>query len=322
MLKECLLKRYSIIKDGEETDPVNVIERAVDLHALIVLGSSGYQKCLKYLWLGWFGQDAGNPTTFVEYPDRDNTDYWAHFDPSRMRTPVYQNFCQIFFSLLYLILYTVVISTVNRSGNLDAAEWFLYIMTLAFICDEVTKLWKVGIHYLEFWTVFNLTLYTIIAVSFFLRLAGLLHSSSESDETRQRLNELSYNFLAFSGPMFWMRMMLYLDSVRFFGAMFVVLRVMMKESLIFFALLFFVTMGFFQAFSGMAQADANDYENATQDIVQGMANTIMQSPEFSIFEDFAFPFGIVLYYMFNFIVMTGILGTCRSFGHHLRSSFG
>lgn len=40
-----LLKRYSIMVDGEATPPVNVIEKAVDLHALRVIGSSGYQVC-------------------------------------------------------------------------------------------------------------------------------------------------------------------------------------------------------------------------------------------------------------------------------------
>ncbi|GKZ35952.1 hypothetical protein AbraIFM66950_006789 [Aspergillus brasiliensis] len=222
-----------------------------------------------------------------------------------MRTPLYQNICQIFFSLVYLGLYTQVINTVNPTGDLDAVEGILYVMTLAFICDEVSKLWKVGWHYLDFWNAFNSTLYAILAVSFFLRVAALAHSQSVHDAERQSLNELSYNFLAFAGPMFWMRMMLYLDSFRFFGAMFVVLRVMMKESLIFFALLFVVLAGFFQAFIGMAQVD--DDTPIVRGIVQGMANSVMQSPEFSTFEDFAFPFGIILYYVFNFVVMTILL---------------
>lgn len=55
--------------------------------------------------------------------------------------------------------------------------------------------------------------------------------------------------------MFWMRLLLYLDSIRFFGAMLVVLKVMMKESLIFFALLFFILIGFLQGFVGMDAAD-------------------------------------------------------------------
>jgi hypothetical protein len=41
LLQDVLLKRYSIIVDGEETAAANAIERAVDLHALQVIGSSG-----------------------------------------------------------------------------------------------------------------------------------------------------------------------------------------------------------------------------------------------------------------------------------------
>jgi hypothetical protein len=206
--------------------------------------------------------------------------------------------------LIYLAVYTAVINTVNPTGDLDIAEGVLYGMTLAFVADEFVKFWKVGWNYLEFWNAFNSTLYTILVVSLVLRFVALAHSPSTQDEQRQLYNQLSYNFLAFAGPMFWMRMMLYLDTFRFFGAMFVVLRVMMKESLIFFALLFVVMAGFFQAFIGMAQVDAD--VPVHRNILQGMVNSIMQSPEFDTFQEFAFPFGIILYYVFNFIVMTGM----------------
>lgn len=304
LLVHILLKRYSIFQDGEETAPANVIERAVDLHALRVIGSSGYQKCIKYLWNGWLCQQEGNPTNFVPYQDRDSTEFSVHFHPDRMRAPIYQSACQILFSLVYLALYTQIINTVNPTGDLDVVEGILYIMTLAFISDEATKLWKIGRSYFDFWNAFNSTLYSILAVSFFLRVAALAHSPSAGDEKRQELNQLSYNFLAFAGPMFWMRMMLYLDTFRFFGAMFVVLRVMMKESLIFFALLFVVLVGFFQAFTGMAQVD--DGPLGTKSIIIAMANSIMQSPEFGMFEDFAFPFGIILYYFYTFIILTSM----------------
>ncbi|KAJ5760448.1 ATPase P-type K/Mg/Cd/Cu/Zn/Na/Ca/Na/H-transporter [Penicillium odoratum] len=305
LLKNVLLKRYSIFSDGFESDPVNVIERSVDLHALIIIGSSGYQKCIQYLWRGWICQEEGNPTNFVEYDQKANTSYWVHFHPDRMRTPLYQNVCQIAFSLVYLAVYTAVINTVNPTGDIDMAEVVLYVMTLAFLCDEIAKFWKVGWNYLEFWNAFNSTLYALLVISFVLRIVALAHSSSSSDAERQMFNGLSYNFLAFAGPMFWMRMMLYLDSFKFFGAMFVVLRVMMKESLIFFALLFVVLAGFFQAFIGMAQVD--DDIPITRLIIQGMANTIMQSPEFETFQDFAFPFGIILYYVFSFVIMIVLL---------------
>jgi hypothetical protein len=105
--------------------------------------------------------------------------------------------------------------------------------------------------------------------------------------------------------MFWMRLLLYLDTIRFFGAMMVVLKVMMKESLIFFALLLVILIGFLQAFIGMDNADSN--ADATIFIVQAMANAVMQSPEFSGFDNFAHPFGLILYYIFTFLIMVVLL---------------
>lgn len=105
--------------------------------------------------------------------------------------------------------------------------------------------------------------------------------------------------------MFWMRLLLYLDSIRFFGAMLVVLKVMMKESLIFFALLIVIIVGFLQAFIGMDNADSN--ADATVFILQAMANAVMQSPDFSGFDNFAHPFGLILYYIFTFLIMVILL---------------
>ncbi|CRG86141.1 Calcium channel YVC1 [Talaromyces islandicus] len=305
LMKEALLKRYSILRKGEETVPMNVVERAVDMHALRVLGSSGYQKCIKYLWRGWLVQDDDDPSRFIEYEDKDNTNYWTHLNPDRMRVPMYQNVLLIFFSLLYLGIYTAVINSVNPTGDIDVAEGFLYTMTLSYLLDELNKIMKIGRYYIGFWNVFNFTLYTLLAISFVLRMVALAHSSNAADTQRQHFNQLSYDFLAFAAPMFWMRLLLFLDTYRFFGAMLVVLKVMMKESIIFFALLFVVLVGFLQAFIGM---DNTDFDvPVTGKIIQGMANTIMQSPNFEDFEGFAPPFGIILYYIFNFVVMTILL---------------
>jgi hypothetical protein len=105
--------------------------------------------------------------------------------------------------------------------------------------------------------------------------------------------------------MFWMRLLLYLDSIRFFGAMLVVLKVMMKESLIFFALLIVIVIGFLQAFIGMDAADLDIKE--TSFILKQMANALMQSPEFDHWDHFASPFGIILYYIFTFLIMVVLL---------------
>ncbi|KZF23335.1 hypothetical protein L228DRAFT_219586 [Xylona heveae TC161] len=305
LLQDVLLRRYSILVNGKESLAANVVERAVDLHALRVIGSSGYQKCIKYLWKGWLVQDENDPSTFIDYVQKANTSYWAHFDPDRMRAPIYQNSLQIFFSLAYLGLYTGAINTINRTGDLDLVEGLLYAFTLGFICDEIAKFWKVGRYYIGFWNVFNSTLYVLLTISFVTRMVALGYPLHDHDGRREHFNELSYNFLAFSAPMFWMRILLYLDTFRFFGAMLVVLKVMMKESIIFFALLAVLIVGFLQGFIAMDDIDDNNI--VTSFILQSMANSIMQSPDFSGFHNFAPPFGIILYYIFTFVVMVVLL---------------
>lgn len=303
LLQDMLLKKYSIIIKGQETEPANAIERAVDLHCLRVIGSSGYQKCISYLWKGWLVQDDSTPSRFVPWEQKASTRYKDHLDPDRMRAPQYQNAVQIFFHILYLALYTAAINTINNTGDLDIVEGILYLFTAGFLCDELSKFWKVGRYYLGFWNAFNLTLYALLTTSFIIRMIALSHPVHT--DPRIHFNILSYNFLAFSAPMFWMRLLLYLDTFRFFGAMLVVLKVMMKESLIFFALLLIVCVGFLQAFIGMDQVDDNT--KVTSFIVQAMANSVMQSPDFGGFENFAPPFGIVLYYIFTFVVMVVLL---------------
>lgn len=287
LFEEVLLKRYSTLIDGEPTTPANAVEKAVDLHAVTVIGSSGYQKCINYLWRGWVVQDDEDPSRFVPYENKTNTSYWAHLDPDRMRVPKYQNWVQIATSLIFLGLYTGAINTINPSGDLDVVEGLLYLFTLGFICDEANKFWKVGRFYVSFWNMFNSTLYALLTVSFVLRMVALGHPiSDEKDTRREYLNKMSYDFLAFTAPMFWMRLLLYLDTFRFFGAMLVVLKVMMRESLIFFMLLLVVMIGFFQAFIGLDIAD-DQLANDTVFVFQAMLNAVMQSPEFEGFDNFS-----------------------------------
>lgn len=302
-MKSLLLRRYATVADGKLTNFANVIEKAVDLHALRVIGSSGYQRTMHYLWRGWLVQDNEDPSIFVGYKERANINYWAHVSPDRLRAPIYQNIIQVIFSLVYLGLFSAAINKINRRGDLDTVEGMLYVFTLGFICDEVSNFWKIGRYHLGFWNIFNLALYSLLTTSLILRFIAFGHSFDTGGQ-REKFNELSYNFLAFSAPMFWIRLLLFLDSFRFFGTMLVVLKDMMKESIIFFALLIFLVIGFLQAFVGLDAVD--NYPDTTPFILQTMANAIMQSPDFSGFDSFAPPFGIILYYIFTFVV-TAIL---------------
>lgn len=300
-----LLKRYAMIVNGEQTNVANAIERAVDLHALRVIASSGYQKTVQYLWKGWLFQAQDDHTRFVDYEEKANANYIVHVDPHRMGAPIYQNATQVIFSLGYLGLHTGAINTVNPTGNFDIIKGLLYIFTFAFLWDEIAKFWKVGKYYIGFWTIFNVLLYTVLTISLVLRFIALSYPLDDFDGQHTKFNELSYNLLAFSAPMFWIRLLPFLDTFRFFGVMLVVLKAMMKNSFIFFALLIVVIAGFLQAFISMSNAD--NRAGTTTFILQAMANAVMQSPDFSRFDAFAPPFGIILYYIFTFIVMIILL---------------
>ncbi|KAK9445829.1 potassium ion channel Yvc1 [Metarhizium brunneum] len=304
LLYSVLLHRYSYIANGIPTPPVNVIEKAVDLHSVRVIGSSGYQKCIHYLWRGWLVQDENDPSVFVDYKDKDNPNFFVHMDPERMRAPRNQNAAQLLFSVIYLLLYTIAVNSINASGILDGAEVALYLFTLGYICDEIMKFYKAGYHILGFWNAFNGVLYSFLTVSLVLRVIGL--AAAPDSQYREHYNKLSYNMLSFVAPMFWCRLMLYLDSFRFFGAMLVVLKVMMKESVIFFALLIIIIIGFLQAFIGLDLTDDN-VANDVLFIIESMTKAILQSPEFEGFEGFGPPWGIILYYCFTFVVMIILL---------------
>ena len=299
-MHEILLRRYSIISGGQPTPPVNVIEKAVDLHTIQVISSSGYQKCINHLWKGWLVQDENDASVFVEYRDKDNPSFFVHMDPDRMRAPMHQNAAQMLLSIIYLILYTAAINSVNPTGRFDATEIAMYIFTLGYICDELLKLYKAGYYILGFWNVFNGLLYSFLMASFILRIMGL--TLPNDDGNRSHYSTQSYNLLSFIAPMFWSRLLLYLDSFRFFGAMLVVLKVMMKESVIFFALLIIIIVGFLQAFIGLDLTD-DDVAGDVLFIAESMIKAVLQAPEFDGFENFGPPYGIILYYCFTFLVM-------------------
>ncbi|KAH7171461.1 hypothetical protein EDB81DRAFT_198381 [Dactylonectria macrodidyma] len=304
LMHHILLRRYSFLINSGPSAPVNVIEMAVDLHAVRVIGSSGYQKCILYLWRGWLVQDENDPSVFVDYKDKDNRSFIVHMDPDRMRAPRYQNAAQVAFSLIYLGLYTAAINSVNPTGILDGAEIALYFFTFAYVADELVKFYKAGYHILGFWNAVNGTLYSFLTVSLIFRIIGLTYTHNE--DAHKYYNRLSYNLLSFIAPLFWGRLLLYLDSFRFFGAMLVVLKVMMKESVIFFALLVILIIGFLQAFIGLDITE----DNVASDvwfITESMLKAIMQSPEFEGFESFAHPWGLILYYCFTFVVMIVLL---------------
>lgn len=113
LFQDMLLKRFSILKNGQESPPSNAIEKAVDNHATRIIGSSGFQKCIQYLWKGWVVHDPDDPVQFTSYKHIASKSFWVHFDHDRVRAPKYQNMFQVMVSVLYLILYTAAVNTVS-----------------------------------------------------------------------------------------------------------------------------------------------------------------------------------------------------------------
>ncbi|KAH3670611.1 hypothetical protein OGAPHI_001126 [Ogataea philodendri] len=297
-----LCNRYSINLHDEDTEPENALELAVDTHATIIISSGGYQRCLKWIWRGWIVQSSSDSSNYVLFKGTSYTDFFKHFDPDRIKTPFYQNILEIVFSVLYLVLYTYIINTDTTTAHLGAVEVVYYLFTLGFAIDELIKLYHVGYFYVQFSNAFNDALYMIVIASMSVRIGAI---SSQSLDTRDQFNVISYRLLSLAAPFMWSRLLLYLDVLQFCGTMIVVVKKMIRESFIFFFLLFIITIGFLQAFIGLDQADGK--RELTSFLTTTMVQTVLGGPDFGAIERFAYPYGAILYYAYTFIVVLVLL---------------
>ncbi|EMG47213.1 YVC1 Calcium channel YVC1 [Candida maltosa Xu316] len=293
-----LCHRYTIYINGADATPTSALELAVDMHSTIVIGSSGYQRCIKWLWRGWIIQSSSDPHSYVLYKGISSQSIRTHFDPARIKTPLYQNILEIFLSIIYLTIFTIVINTHSSNiEKLDIFEIVLYLFTLGYILDEFIKFYHVGYYYLGFWNVFNDTMYTIVAIAIGFRLASI---NARDELSTIRYDEISYRILACASPLMWSRLLLFLDAYKFVGAMIVVLKVMMKESILFFVLLFVVIIGFLQGFIGLDSSDGKN--EATQRILISLVKAVIGGSSFDDMGKLVPPYASVLYYVYSFML--------------------
>lgn len=296
-----LLRRYVINENDCDSDPLNAIELAVDQHSTIVISSSGFQRCLRWLWRGWIIQDRSNPMQYVPENNVASNSFTLHFNPDRVRTPRYQNILELFFSVVYVVLYTIVVNGKWSKGvqPVSGIEIIFYIYTFGFIADQCTKFYKSGLVYFSFWNAFNDSMYIIITLSIIFRL--LSASSIPEDDTKVELwDKYSFRMMSCAAPLVWSRLLLYLESQRFVGVLLVVLKHMMQESIVFFFLLLLVMIGFLQGFLGLDSSDGE--RDITKPILTNLIITIMSSGSFDVFEKLAPPYAAILYYAYSFIV--------------------
>lgn len=303
VLADMLCQQYSIWVHGKNSRPLNALELAVDLHSTVVISSAGYQRCMKWLWRGWIMRsdlDRENSKRQYEfYKSIADTRVASHFDSDRIRVPKYQTWIELFVSTMYLLLYTVAVNAASPDEPMRAYEVALYILTVGFVADEVIKVYKVGGLYLGFWNILNDTLYTLVTIAFILRCWAL--AQPEGSTAREQNDTSAYDILSCAAPLVWGRMLLYLDSLLFFGSMLSVLKELMAQSLIFFVLLVVVGVGFLQAFIGLDTADGA--RDVTIQVSRVMVHTLLTAPEFEWMDSFAPPYGEVLYYIFVFLVL-------------------
>jgi hypothetical protein len=82
--------------------------------------------------------------------------------------------------------------------------------------------------------------------------------------------------------------------------MIIVLKEMIKEAGVFFLLLLVIVAGFLQAFFGLDSADGA--VTVMDNVLNTMTQALLQAPNFDMYEEISPPFGILLFYLFNFIV--------------------
>ncbi|KAL6944311.1 hypothetical protein ACO0RG_001047 [Hanseniaspora osmophila] len=306
LLINMLCRRYVINENDVDQEPLSALELASDTHALVVIGSSGFQRCQKFLWRGWIIQNRQDPMQYVLAHDFiTNTKFWAHFNPERLKCPMYQNALQLFFSVIYLILYTIMVNSKNSSAvqPIDFVEGAFYTFTIGFIFEEMVKWYHVGSYYLNFWNIFNNSTYVLVIISMIVRCISINHLFNIHDP--RAIDTLSYRILACASPMIWSRIIFFLDAEKFMGTMLIVVKQMMKESLIFFVLLIFIMIGFLQGLLALDSADGSS--DITGPIVGNLLLTILGESSFKMFEEFAYPYSAILYYSYCFIIAVILL---------------
>lgn len=292
-----LCHRFSICVNDKDTTPLNVMELAVDMHSTTIIGSSGYQRCIKWLWRGWIIQSDKDPYSYELYREAASQKIGCHFKPARIKTPYYQNILEIVFSIIYLLLFTIVLNTHQLpTETIDGFEIVFYLFTVGLVVDELTKFYHVGYFYLGFWNVFNDVMYLLIIVSVGFRFFSL----TKSNPVKEQYDEISFRILSMVSPFMWSRLLLYLDAKKFVGAMIVVVKTMMKESILFFVLLFVIIIGFLQGFLGLDAADGKS--EATKAILISLTRAVVGESSFDDVATLIPPYASILYYVYSFVV--------------------
>ncbi|KAJ7284134.1 calcium activated cation channel [Mycena rebaudengoi] len=295
--------------DGDRSDLSSALEMAIDSHCTIFLSSSEAQDVVNSLWRGDIIQrnNEDHDIDYVHYSDlRPSNSFFGHFNPSRLSVPRYQNIFHIVVWLLFLLVYSQAVrqplEQFEVSPNLDKWEYILYTLALAFLFEDITRLYKllkfVTYKAYNFWMMVSFVTDGILFTAFVLRIAGIVHSS---EEQTANLRLKSFQTLSFAAPLMWMKIITIFDGYKYIGTMQICVARMLQESSIFFALLSVLAVGFGQGLYALDAADGKVESSAT--IINVLVQALLQAPNYEKFS--ANPTGLSLYYLWG--VATGIV---------------
>ncbi|KAJ2156160.1 hypothetical protein GGF46_005379, partial [Coemansia sp. RSA 552] len=179
-------------------------------------------------------------------PTCTKLDAWLADALAPLRLPAFENFMVMVHAFFFLALYTVV--SLQRQASLTVEEAVLHICALAYIADEIRQCRENGlaVYFKSVWNVLDVSIYTVFAAFFCLRLRSLYTGSPDD------LDE-AYDVLALNASMLWPRLFAVLDQFEFFGTIIIQVRRIISGTSLFFALLLVMTVGFFQTFYALSQ---------------------------------------------------------------------
>ncbi|KAL7421162.1 Calcium channel yvc1 [Cryptotrichosporon argae] len=296
--------------DGDISAPISALETAIDQHCTIFLASTESQYVIDSLWRGDWVQ-RNNDDDDIDYVPYDphHAGKWWFLDPDRMAVPRYQTAFRIVVWLVFLFVYSQTVHSpvdaVNPEHQLDEWEWLLYIMTFSFLLEEAVKVFKTirlatkPLSTIGFWTVVNFATDSLLLSAFTLRVIGLSLDPMENKRA-QDLQFTSFQVLSCAAPLIWIKLLTVFDGFKVVGVLQVVVFRMLRESAIFFILLAIMAIGFAQS---MYALDAADGETGGGEIVvNALLQALLGSPDFdSPNERFGYPFGLIVYYSWNFL---------------------
>ncbi|CAO3679507.1 unnamed protein product [Umbelopsis ramanniana] len=277
----------------------SAIELAVKLHATKFLLEPKVQKVIHDVWNGYllpYEEKDGRVSFRTNgYMMRFKT---GLFDTHKILVPKYQNAIETVVTILFLVLYTIVINS-RRADVPYALEWVLYTFVLAYVIDDIRDIYNSGtFHYYSFWAWTNTLTHLVFIGSFCLRMAAM----TATGDKRDLLNNTSIDVLSVVSILLWFRVLsVVCNTWRYFGSYTIIVQSMLSDSLMFFFLLIWVILGFFQAFIALRTEDTasdNDFSEITALLLRGY----LMSPDFEKANVFHDIIGEPLFYAYIFLV--------------------